>query len=262
MSTPREQLAELLKKSREDAGHGTQTAFARHAHLSRSVISRAENPDQPAPTPEVLEAYAEYTNADLPDLEDLVKRANSGTPEWFIPYKHAEAEATMIRCWGPMIAPGLTQVEPYAREVISADPVTPAELDDKVAARMERQKVLERAYVVVILGPVVLTQCMGSPAIMAEECDYLAELAERPNIAVHVVPDHVNHGAYGGIDIASRDGLCTVSFSTGTDDVTTTASDRADRAVRAIERILGHAMPVAASLEYLQAKGNEWKEQI
>jgi hypothetical protein len=97
---------------------------------------------------------------------------------------------------------------------------------------------------------------------MAEQCAHLVTLAERSNIALHVVPEGTNTGAWGALDIASRDGLATVNFSTATDDVTATATERVDRAMLAYERILGYALPKPASLDFVRQQEEQWKAQI
>lgn len=261
-SPPREQLADLLRQARIDAGCKSQGALASRMKVSRPVISRAENPTAAMPSDAVLESWSKHTRASIDKLKELAARARSGTPEWHMPYKRAEAEATLIRCWGPLIIPGVVQTESYAREVLSALPFTPARLEELVAARMARQTILDRAVVVVIIDATVLDRMMGSAEIMASQVGHLVELAQRPNISVHVVPFGANHGSWGGIDIASRDGSSTISYTTGTDDVTTTATDRADQAIQAYERVLGHAMPVAESLDCLRQAEGRWKDQI
>lgn len=47
----------------------------------------------------------------------------------------------------------------------------------------------------------------------------------------------------------------------GPEIVTTTATDVADQAMRAFDRILGAALPTAASLDFVQAAEGHWKEQ-
>jgi hypothetical protein len=156
----------------------------------------------------------------------------------------------------------LEQTEAYARAVLSGEPFPPAKLDELLAVRLERQQVLDHAYVVSILDAGVLSRCMGSAAIMAEQCAHLITLGERSNIALHVVPENTNHGAWGALDIASRDGLATVNFTTATDDVTTTGTRQVDRAMRAYERILGYALPKAATLDFVRTQEEQWKAQI
>jgi hypothetical protein len=157
---------------------------------------------------------------------------------------------------------GLEQTEGYARAVLSAEPYTPDKLEELLTARLERQQVLQRAYLVSILDAGVLSRCIGSAAVMAEQCAHLVTLAERSNIALHVVPEGTNTGSWGALDIASRDGLATVNFSTATDDVTTTATERVDRAMLAYERILGYALPKPASLDFVRQQEEQWKAQI
>jgi uncharacterized protein DUF5753 len=260
--TPREQLAETLRQARLDAGFESHGALAKQLNMSRPVVTRAENPAHPCPTDAVLAAWAGATGIGLDALTDLAQRAKSGTPDWFMPYRQAEAGATVIRSWAPLIVPGLEQTEAYARAVLSGEPYTPAKLDELVAARLERQQVLERAHLVSILDAGVLARCIGSAAIMAEQCAHLVALAERSNIALHVVPEGTNTGAWGALDIASRDGLATVNFTTATDDVTTTATDGVDRALMAYERILGCALPKPATLDFVRQQEEQWKAQI
>lgn len=262
MPTPRELLADLLKTSRLESGYESHAALAAEMNVSRPVISKAESAINPVPSDSVLVGWSGKTGVPIDKLRDLANRAKSGTPEWFVPYKQAEAEATMIRCHAPMIVPGLKQTEGYARAVLSAFPYTPARLEELVSARMERQAVLQRAYVVSLIGAEVLNRCMGDAAIMAEQCAHLVALAELPNVTVHIVPENTNHGAWGALDIASRDGLATVNFSTTTEDVSTNATDRAEQAIQTWERILGYALSVPASLEHVRTMEAQWKQQI
>jgi hypothetical protein len=81
-------------------------------------------------------------------LTDLAQRAKSGTPDWFMPYRHAEAEAGILRCWSPMLVPGVLQTESYMRAV---EPYTAKRLEELVSARLERRAVIGRAYLTVII---------------------------------------------------------------------------------------------------------------
>src|ERR1700691_726142 len=118
MTTPREQLADLLHKSRIDAGYASHGALARKLNVSRPVVTRAENPAHPVPSDAILAAWAGVTGAGLDVLTELAQRAKSGTPDWFMPYRQAEAEAHTLRCWAPVVIPGLLQCESYARAVL------------------------------------------------------------------------------------------------------------------------------------------------
>jgi hypothetical protein len=224
-------------------------------------VSKAENPAQPVPSDPLLAAWAGATGAPLDQLTDLAQRAKSGTPDWFMPYLAAEASASTLRCWGPLLVPGVIQSEAYARAVLSVEPYTAERLAELVAARMERQLVLDRAYLTVIMDAHVLERCIGSPAVMAEQCVYLANLTERANISVHVVPQGANVGLWGAFDIASRNGMTTVNL-TALRDVSSAATDLADDALQAYERILGAALPCAESMSFVRTMEDQWKTQI
>src|ERR1700720_610835 len=99
MPPPRKQLADSLRQSRVDAGYGSHGALARKLNVSRPVVTRAENPAHPVPSDAILGAWAGATGAALDTLADLAQRAKSGTPDWFMPYRQAEAEADTLRCW-------------------------------------------------------------------------------------------------------------------------------------------------------------------
>ena len=189
MPTPREQLADVLRRSRLDAGYESHGALAKRLNVSRPVVSKAENPAHPPPSDAILAAWAGATGVALDTLTELARRARSGTPDWFMSYKQAEAQASILRCWSPLLVPGLLQCESYMRAVLSVEPYTAQRLDELVSARLERQAVLGRAYLTAVIDQHVLHRLIGSAAVMAEQCAHLADMAERPQVALHVVPE-------------------------------------------------------------------------
>ena len=254
MPTPREQLASILKQSRLDAGFDSHGALAKRLNVSRPVVSKAENPAQPVPSDALLAGWAGVTGAPLDPLTDLAHRAKSGTPEWFMPYLVAEAAATTLRFWGPLVVPGLLQTEGYARAYEQSA--------DVVAARLERQRVIGRARVTAVIDHTVLLRCVGSPQVMADQCAHLAALAESQTIRLHVVPEGANVGLAGAFGIAAKDAMATVSLTTAIRDVTSTAADVVDDTLNLFEVILGASLPAVASLEFLRSQEETWKTQI
>src|ERR1700677_337690 len=109
MATPREQLAEVLKQSRLDAGFESHGALAKRLNVSRPVVSKAENSAQPCPSDAILAAWAGATGVGLGVLTDLAERARSGIPDWFVPWRSAESGATLLRYWQPWVVPGVAQ---------------------------------------------------------------------------------------------------------------------------------------------------------
>jgi hypothetical protein len=261
VSTPREQLAIMLRECRLAAGFTSHAALAKHLNVSRPVVTRAESPGHPVPTDALLASWAVATGADLNELNELAKRARGGTPNWFLNYLLAEGVADTLRCWGCVVVPGLLQCESYARAVLAVERYTPARLDELVSARMARQQVIGRATVTAILDERVIHRLIGSPLIMSEQCAHLAMLGERPDVAVHLLPMTSNLGTWGALDIAARDGTVTVCMN-AFEDVTSTAEHLTVRTMQAWERLLGAAMPVAESLETIRTQEQEWKSKI
>jgi hypothetical protein len=179
-----------------------------------------------------------------------------------MPYKHAEAEAHTLRCWSPVAIPGLCQTEAYMRALFDDEGHALDQVDALVTARTERQSVIGRVPVTLVISAHVLSRLVGSAATMAEQCAYVAGKAERREITLHVVPEGVNIGTGGGLDIAAHDQAVTVCLTTGLDDVTSTAPDYVGRAVQIFERILGAAMPCRESIELARSTEDQWKQRI
>ncbi len=260
MPTPREQLADVLRQARLDAGFESHGALAKRLNVSRPVVSKAENAGHPVPSDALLAAWTGATGVALDTLTDLARRARSGTPDWFMSYRQAEAEASILRCWSPLLVPGVLQTESYMRAVLSVEPYTAEQLDELVSARLGRQVVIGRAYLTAVIDQHVLHRLIGSAAVMAEQCAHLAVLAERPGIALHVVPEGTNVGLWGAFDIAARDSTATVRLET-VEDVTSTSPGLVGKVTVAFERILGAAVPRVASYELIRTAEEQWKTQ-
>lgn len=262
MATAREQLAALLKQARLEAGYSSHGALARKLNVSRPVVSKAENPGQPVPSDAILAAWAGATGAPQDTLTGLADQARSGTPDWFMPYRQAEADANILRCWSPVLVPGLLQTESYMRAVLSVEPYTAEQLDKLVTARLERQAAIGRTYLTAVIDQHVIHRLIGSGAVMAEQCAVLVRMAERPDIALHVVPEGTNLGLWGAFDIAARDGTITVRLET-VEDIPSTAHELVSKVTVAFERILGAALPRIESHELISKVAEEkWKAQI
>jgi len=257
MATPREQLAVVLRQGRLDAGYGSQGAFARRLNVSRPVVTRAENAAHPVPSDAVLAAWAGATGVALDTLADLAQRARSGTPDWFMPFRQAEAEARILHYWSPLVVPGIAQTRGYMRALFEDE--GHVQTDELVSARLGRQAVLGKVPVTMIIGQSVLCRLVRSAAVMADQCGYLVTVAERPDVALHVLPDGVNMGVYGAFDIATADTI-TLRMS-GIEDVTSTERGLVAKASVAFERILGAALPRADSITLMRSAEVEWKKQ-
>ena len=156
---------------------------------------------RPGDVRELLEVYG-VSGAEADSLVQLAREARRKgwwhtygrvLPTWFEAYIGLESEAVRLRDFQSLVMPGLLQTEDYARAVLRAAPHagSKAEIDRQVALRMERQKILSQAAppdVWVVLSESVLRVHVGGPVIMLAQLRRLADVAERPNITLQVLP--------------------------------------------------------------------------
>lgn len=253
-----------FRRAREEA-QMTQGAFAATVPCDVSLVSRVEGGEL-APNDAFVAAIAR----EFREQEWLARfwvastgwSKAAGVAEAFIPYWQAEAEATILRCWGCILVPGLLQTENYMRCVLSVERYTPERLADLIKTRLDRQAVIGRAHLRAIVDYQVLRRLIGSPAVMAEQCAHLATLAERPDIAFHVLPEGVNMGTWGAISLAtSWSGTTTVCMN-AFEDVPGTAPEKVSKMMLAFDQILGAAMGCAESLAFARDMEETWKAQM
>lgn len=120
----------------------------------------------------------------------------SQLPTWFQAYADMEARATHISTYQTQLVYGLLQTEEYARAVLATG--RPVRLDDLVAARMERQRILERErppLCLVVLDEAVLHRPIGGRQVMRNQLSHVLELANRRWVTVQVLPNEVGEHA-------------------------------------------------------------------
>ncbi len=264
MPTAREQLASLLKESRETTGYDSQGALARRLNVSRPVVTRAESVTYPPPTDAILAGWAGVTGAPLDKLMELAERARSGTPEYLAKWRPAEAEAHTLRCWSPMLVPGLLQIPEYSHALFVAAGDDSDSAATKVAVRLERQRILDRPdppHLVVVIQETVLRWLIGSPAIMADQLAHVASMAERTHVSVHVLPaTGANAGLSGAFDLASADGTETLRQD-GIDDVVSENRELVRKADITFDLVRRDALPRVPSQALILEASEQWKQQ-
>jgi transcriptional regulator with XRE-family HTH domain len=202
-----------LRRARAAAGL-SQDQLGQRLVFSGDLVGKIETCER-APTPD----FAARCDGVFPHLDglfgrllELARRWDGPYPQWFRDWIDAERRATSLCWWEPLVVPGLLQTADYARAILGAGPdALEDELEQMVAARIERQAILDRPrppMLWVVLDETVLYRCVGSPKIMHEQLLHLAELAGRPRIAIQVVPARVgvHAGLLGGFAIASVEG--------------------------------------------------------
>nr|WP_221462644.1 helix-turn-helix transcriptional regulator [Streptomyces olivoverticillatus] len=180
---------ERLGLSREELG--------KKAHCGYSLVAKIEA-GQRVPTLEFAEACDAafpHANGRFARLRPLALRY--AFPPWFRRYVELEWTATAIRMFNAHLVPGIAQVDVYARAILGTE--RPANLDDLVTARMERQRVLTRdtpPKLWLILDEGVLRRPVGGSQVMRAQLERLRTLAESPPHVVQVIPQTVQ--AYPG----------------------------------------------------------------
>ncbi|MEV7401367.1 helix-turn-helix transcriptional regulator [Streptomyces sp. NPDC091267] len=120
-------------------------------------------------------------------LMGLVLR--SQLPTWFQPYADMEAKAAYISTYQAQLVYGLLQTESYARAVLATG--MPDDLDGLLAARMERQRILERErppLAWAILDEAVLHRPIGGHEVMRAQLVRLLEFTTNRWMRIQVLP--------------------------------------------------------------------------
>ncbi|MFB7051774.1 helix-turn-helix domain-containing protein [Streptomyces vinaceus] len=129
-------------------------------------------------------------------LVGLVLR--SQLPTWFQPYAEMEAKASYISTYQAQLVYGLLQTDEYARAVLGVR--TEGDLDAKVAARIERQRILDREnppLMWVVMSEAVLHQEIGGQEVMRNQLAHLLTLRRREWVQVQILPFEA--GAHTGL---------------------------------------------------------------
>ncbi|MFC9127602.1 Scr1 family TA system antitoxin-like transcriptional regulator [Streptomyces sp. NPDC057099] len=190
-SSPRALLGAELRHAREKAGL-SQEELGQRLFASGSFIGQLE-----AGTRRLQREYARLLDEEL-GTGDFFQRncgaaAKSKYPEHFAEAAEAEAQATAIREYTPLLIPGLLQTPAYTRAVCRAyQPTAPEEAIERlVAARMVRTQLLDdptAPLLWAVIDEAALRRVTGGPQVMAEILRHIADLARRGRIIVQVLP--------------------------------------------------------------------------
>ncbi|MFJ6985125.1 MULTISPECIES: helix-turn-helix domain-containing protein [unclassified Streptomyces] len=212
-TTPSERQKRLgaeLRKMRLAAEVSTEHA-AGILGVDRAKISNMESGVRII-TPDRLRTLAcNYDCHDQPYIDALAAMAEPAQGWWegyrgqlpapLMDIAELEWHARHIRAGLAMHIPGLLQTDPYARTIFSAalPPLSAAEVELRVALRMQRQQVLHRESPVTYVGYVheaALRVEFGGPKIMRAQLERLCEISEQATIDVRVIPFRA--GAFPG----------------------------------------------------------------
>lgn len=205
-------LAAELRRMRERAGL-TQEQVAERTGKDRSTLYRLETAQQRPQRGTLIQLLSLYGTSDerRDELLDLLREAGqrgwmrplaADLPAVYSDFIAFEADAAVISDYESLFVPGLLQTADYVAAVIRGilPHATQADVDVRVAARMERQALLtadDPPRLWAIMDEAAVRRLVGGREVMRAQLRRLAEAAEMPNVTVQVIP--FDAGAHPGM---------------------------------------------------------------
>ncbi|WP_217144858.1 helix-turn-helix transcriptional regulator [Streptomyces sp. AC627_RSS907] len=170
------------------------------ANVSREQLAEAANysPDTiksmeqgvRMPTPRVLDVADELCRAEglLSAAKDYLQREKF--PARAQDFMEREREAISLYWYELALVPGLLQTERYARSLIENrhPPLDQETVEQRIAARMERQDILTERKPPVSLNFVLYEAVLRNPMVDAEQMNRLLEASVLRNVVLQVLP--------------------------------------------------------------------------
>ncbi|MGP4084611.1 helix-turn-helix domain-containing protein [Streptomyces sp. KR55] len=233
-----------LRRKREAAGL-TLAQLGSIVFCTGSLIGQIETAAK-VPQREFAERVdaALGTDGTFSRLVGLVLR--SQLPSWFQPYAEMEAKAAYISTYQCQLVYGLLQTEAYARSVLGVEHSD--RLDEMVAARLDRQRILQREnppVLWVVLDEAVLYREIGSREIMRQQLAHLLSMFGQPWMEIQVLPFSAGQhaGMMGSFTLLRFDDNPDLHYSESYDQGHMTANPPVIK-----ERSVGYARLQAAAL--------------
>jgi len=207
-----------LRRLREAAGLSRE-AVARHLDCHASKVTHFENWRYPVKRPDLESVCRLYGVADRFEELDAIRRVAS-QPGWWTRYDLPtwlgdligfEDSAKLERVVELELIPALLQSEGYARRImqLGTRSLPPAELDRRVAIRLERQKRLiasEPLELSAVISEAALIRTASDRTVGAEQLRKFITDAALPNVSLRVLPLtaglHAVSGSFTLLDFA------------------------------------------------------------
>lgn len=269
-NSPQMRLGRKLREARKAAGYSSHQALAEDMSCDRTTVTKVET-GKFVPSEKILKLWCELCHVDVELYEPLARlaraSAESPVPFWFEDFAAAQRLAHTIRTWHPTVIPGSLQFPDYSRPLYEVMGLDDDRIVELVAARIELQQIFTRqkqpAVLLAVVDEVALRRRVGSAEVMHRQLTHMAELGQRKNIGIQVVPaSHgCNAGHVGAFTIASLPGAPDVLLSEGAvRDVTT--DDPADlvQAHGIFDLVRLDALSRTQSLEFITELADQiWK---
>jgi hypothetical protein len=230
-------------------------------NCDRSTITKVES-GRLVPSEKILKLWCELCHVDVELYEPMARLARaaeeSPVPPWFEDFAAAQQVAHTIRTWHPNVVPGWVQIPDYSRPLYEVMGLDDDRIEELVAARTNLQQVFTRPQrpttLLVVMDEAVLRRRVGSEEVMHRQLAHLAELGQRKNVGVQVVPagHGCNAGHVGALTIASLPGAPDVLLTeAAVRDMTTDDPAELLQAHWIFDRVRLDALNQAQSLEFI-----------
>jgi len=206
-------LAAQLRELREAAGF-TQEDVSERTGKDRSTLYRLESAQQRPQKSTLIQLLDLYGAAEPRRSELLTLLREASQRGWMRPYRSElpdvysdyigfEDEARSIANYESLFVPGLLQTEAYARAQLrgTLPYASEAEIESRVAARLERQPVLvkdDAPKLWAIIDEAALRRLVGRGDVMRGQARHLLEARSQPNVTIQVIT--YSAGAHPGMD--------------------------------------------------------------
>ena len=161
------------------------------------------------------------------------------------------------------------QTEEYARAILRTRiGATDEELDEAVAARLDRQRIFNREHppeLWVLLDEAVLRRPVGGPQVMANQLEFLAAAGKRPYIVLQILP--LSAGAHEGMRggafvLADFDASPTLGYQdTAVAGQIVEDQSQVEALATTWDTLRVEALPRSASLELVKEVAETWRRQ-
>ncbi|MBL1090303.1 MULTISPECIES: helix-turn-helix domain-containing protein [Streptomyces] len=206
----REALGKRLREIRKDSGL-TARALAAAAGWHESKSSRLENGRTP-PSDEDIRVWTRICHAEE-EAADLIATAR-GIDGMYVEWRRLESaglkrvqesvlplfeQTGWFRFYQSQVVPGLLQTQDYTRAILHtvvAMRQTPDDVEEAVAARMNRQRILHKGgrRFAFLIEEWVLRSIIGTHATMANQLGHLIGVTAAPALSLGVIPMGVVRG--------------------------------------------------------------------
>jgi transcriptional regulator with XRE-family HTH domain len=252
-----------LRRARSRAGL-TQEELAERISYSAALVTAVET-GRRTPSLDFAGRCDQALGSDGLLSRVQVKVAGECGPSWFREWAVVEREAVMLRCWEPLLIPGLLQTPEYVRAVMRSRPhISEDAAERRIAKRLERQMIFDQEcppMLFAVIDESALRREVGGPELMRDQLERLVVVAAQAKVSVQVVPAAVgaHAGLCGALMIASLDESTDISYvDTALSSVLVERSEDVFELTLLFDTLRSAALPRQASIELIREVMAKW----